>query len=191
MRTVALDVDRRLRRLDPSLEPGSAFLLGLEELSTGLRLYRTDLGPLVRARRADLERAEGAPPPPPVFRGAPHPVLPAVDARTLVGLPVSPGVAEGRVVRVGPRLEGLADFVPGDLLVLRSLDLSLSPLYFHSRGVVAELGTPLSSGSVVARDAGVPAVTAAQSAWATLRSGCRVRIDGDAGTVELLEPEPA
>jgi pyruvate,water dikinase len=191
MRTVALDVDRRLRRLDPSLEEGSAFLLGLEELSVALRLYRMDLGPLVRARRADFQRERAAAAPPPVFRGTPHVVLPAVESRVVPGIAASPGIVAGRVVRIGSRLEGLEDFAPGDIVVVRSLDLSLSPIYFHAAAVVAELGTPLSSAAVVARDAGVTVVTGARGAWATLRSGSQVRVDGDAGAVEVLEPGPA
>src|SRR5262249_40411037 len=54
MRTVMLDVDRRIRRLDPTLDAGAALFLTLKELTGAVAQYRADLAPIVRARRADL-----------------------------------------------------------------------------------------------------------------------------------------
>jgi phosphohistidine swiveling domain-containing protein len=188
MRVVALDVDRRIRRLDPELEAGSAFHLTLAELAVAVAKYRVDLSPVVRARRADLLVERQAPSPPSVFRGAPSSTYPIPSGAPLVGLPSSAGAAEGRVVRVGGDLEGLEAFSPGDVLVVPSLDLGLSLLMLQARAVVAELGTPFSPSSVVARDFGVPVVTGVTGVWGLLRNGERVRVDGDLGTVETLAP---
>jgi phosphohistidine swiveling domain-containing protein len=188
MRVVTLDVDRRIRRLDPELEPGAAFTLTLGELAAAVAKYRADLAPIVRARRADLTSQRRAAAPPSVFRGAPPSTYPIRSGKLLVGLPSSAGAADGRVVRVGGALEGIERFSSGDVLVVESLDLGLLPLILQANAVVAEFGTPFSSSSVVARDFGVPLVAGASGAWGLLRGGERVRVDGDAGTVESLGP---
>jgi pyruvate,water dikinase len=186
LRVVALDVDRRLRRLDPMLEPYSAMFLSPDELSSALAKYRADLAPVVRARRADLAAQRRLPEPSPVFRGVPAPAYPIRIDPIVHGLAASPGAGEGRVVRVGERLEGIERFSPGSVLVVKSLDLGFSPLFFSARAIVSELGTPLSSSVVVARDSGVPVVTGVVGAWVRFRDGESVRVDGDAGTVECF-----
>jgi phosphohistidine swiveling domain-containing protein len=187
MRVVALDVDRRIRRLDPTLEPGSALFLTLKELTGAVAKYRTDLAPIVRARRADHAARNRAREPVPVFRGAPKPAYPSAVSGILPGIALAAGAAKGRVVRLGAGLEGLGTFAPGDVLVVPALDLGLSPLFLLASAVVTELGTPLASSAVVARDCGVPAVTLG-AATLLLRDGMEVRVDGDAGTVELPPP---
>jgi phosphohistidine swiveling domain-containing protein len=186
MRVVALDVDRRIRRLDPSLEPGAALLLGLDELAGAVSKYRADLAPIVRARRADLDSQRLSSGPAAVFRGAPSPSYPCALPSVLRGLRASPGACEGKVVRLFGNLDGLDRFTTGDVLVVRSLDLGLAPLFLLAGAIVAELGTPFASSSVVARDCGVPVVTGVPSAFTLLRDGESVRVDGDAGTVEKV-----
>ena len=87
---------------------------------------------------------------------------------------------------LGGTLEGLERFVPGDVLCVETLDLGLTPLFLHARAVVTELGTPFSSSAVVARDCGVPMVGAVPAVTSLLRDGDLVRVDGDAGSVEVL-----
>jgi pyruvate,water dikinase len=186
MRVVMLDVDRRIRRLDPTLDEGAASFLTLKELIVAVAKYRADLAPIVRARRADLAVQSRAREPLPVFRGAPKPALPQAPFSPLAGLPLAAGVGEGRIVCLGRALEGLSRFVPGDVLCVKALDLGLTPLFLHARAVVTELGTPFSSSAVVARDCGVPVVGAVPAATSLLRDGDLVRVDGDAGSVEVL-----
>lgn len=186
MRVVALDVDRRIRRLDPALDPGAALLLTLDELGVALSKYRADLAPIVRARRTDLSAQQAVREPPSVFRGVVGEECPTRFELVVRGLPASAGTGEGNVVRVGGALEGLGRFAPGDVLVVRTLDLGLAPLFLQARAVVAELGTPFSSSSVVARDCGVPVVTGVTGVWSRFRDGERVHVDGDAGTVEPI-----
>ncbi|MEZ4295056.1 MAG: PEP-utilizing enzyme, partial [Polyangiaceae bacterium] len=51
---------------------------------------------------------------------------------------------------------------------------------------VTELGGPLSHAAVVAREYGVPAVVSVPGATAAIRTGDRLRVDGDRGIVEKL-----
>jgi rifampicin phosphotransferase len=187
MRTVALDVDRRIRRLDPTLDPQAVVFLSLDELGSAVKKSRDDLAPLVRARRADFAAKGGVPSPTPVFRGVVPAAYPGLQDQLLSGAAASPGTAEGRAVRLGPRLEGLDTFAPGDVLVVRSLDLGLSPLFSYASAVVSELGTALSSSALVARECAVPLVTSLPNAWMRIRDGQTLRVDGDAGTVECFE----
>ena len=51
---------------------------------------------------------------------------------------------------------------------------------------MTDLGGPLSHACVVAREYGLPAVVNVRSATRSLKTGERVRVDGDAGTVQRL-----
>lgn len=183
MRTVALDVDRRIRRLDPGLERDAALFLTLDELGGAVKTSRDDLAPLVRARRADFAAHRRTREPASVFRGASPPVYPS-SGKVLEGIAASPGSRAGRAVRLGPRLEGIERFSPGDVLVVESLDLGLSPLFLLAGAVVSEIGTPLSSSVLVARELALPVASGVPAAWLTLRDGETLRVDGDTGRVE-------
>ena len=74
----------------------------------------------------------------------------------------------------------------GDIVVMRSFDAGLSPLVLLAGGIVSELGGPLSPGSVLAREFGVPMVAGVSAATTGLRDGEPVRVDGDRGTVERI-----
>ncbi len=159
-------------------------MMRLDELGLAVSKYREDLAPVVRARRAEFDEHRRTPSPAAVFRGVPHRRLPVRVSQVLYGLRTSAGVGEGRVVRLGARLQGIDRFSAGDVLVVSSLDLGLVPLFLHAGAIVAGLGTPFSSSAVVARDCGLPVVTGLFDAPFLLRDGERVRVDGDAGTVE-------
>jgi pyruvate,water dikinase len=200
IRQVALDADRRLLRLAPELEadrralpPGSpiasvpdAFFLTVEELRQALYMARTDIVPLVRARRAEYARDVARPDPPVTFVGAPPPVLlPPASGDVLRGLPASAGVVEGSArVLLGP--EQIGELTPGEILVVHTTDVGWTPTFFVAAGVVTELGGALSHAAVVARELGVPSVVNLPGATRVIRTGDRVRVDGDRGVVERL-----
>jgi pyruvate,water dikinase len=188
LRIVALDVDRRMRRIDPALPEAAAFFCTFDELLSAVGRSRADLGPIIRMRRAAYQRDAAAGDPPETFVGAPPTVsLPPVGSSVLHGVGCGPGTVTGRARLVGTRGTGAADLEPGEILVLRSPDVGLSPLFMLSAGVLAELGGPLSHGGVVAREYGVPAVVGVRGLAATVRNGERLRVDGDRGVVERLD----
>lgn len=76
---------------------------------------------------------------------------------------------------------------PGEVIVLRTLDVGLSPLFTAAAAVVADLGGPLSHGAVIAREYGVPVVAGIVGASSTLADGERLRVDGERGIVERLD----
>lgn len=118
--------------------------------------------------------------------GPPYPEVPDdVPEGDLTGIPVSRGVAEGRVV-VAHQLEDAQRLRTGDILVARTTDVGWSPWFAVAGGIVTEIGSPLSHGAVVAREYGIPAVVGAAGAT-SLRDGVCVRVDGSRGTVEILQ----
>ena len=191
IRAIALDVDRRLRRIDPSLAPGSVFFCTYDELVAALRSGRAEIGHVVRLRRAEHARDAARPDPPPTFIGRPPPLqLPPVPGTRLVGLPASAGVVEGRARVLEPGAVGLDAVAAGEILVSRTTDVGLSPLFLVAAAVVTELGGPLSHAAVVAREYGIPAVVNVAGATMAIRTGDRLRVDGDRGIVERLDERP-
>jgi pyruvate,water dikinase len=201
MRQIFLDAERRLLRLMPELADDerdlraagatvahvpSVFFLSVEELLSTLRNARTDMAPLVRARRAEYARDIARPEPPPTFVGAPRSVLlPPSGGEQLRGLAASSGIVEGRarVLRSEAEMDQLQ---PGEILVVHATDVGWTPLFMVAAGVVTELGGALSHAAIVARELGVPSVVNVASATMALRTGDRVRVDGDRGVVERL-----
>lgn len=187
LRFIALDIDRRLRRIDPSLQEGAVFFCSFDELVQALRSGRADVGHVVRLRRAEHLRDAARPDPPSTFIGRPPPVqIPPSAGNRLQGLPASSGVVEGPARVLAPGSSNLNAVNPGEVLVARTTDIGLSPLFLVAAAVVTEMGGPLSHAAVVAREYGVPAVVNVGGATIAIRTGDLVRVDGDRGTVEIL-----
>ncbi|MFQ5460281.1 MAG: PEP-utilizing enzyme, partial [Anaerolineae bacterium] len=104
----------------------------------------------------------------------------------LLGSGVSAGVVEGvvRVIR-DPQTETL---LPGEVLVAEFTDPGWTPLFINAGGLIMEVGGTLNHGSVVAREYGIPAVVGVRGATHELHTGQRVRLDGNRGFVEIIDP---
>ena len=107
------------------------------------------------------------------------------DEHTLVGTGVSAGVVEG-VARIvdDPANTTLRS---GEILVCPSSDPAWTPLFATAGGLVTEVGGSLTHGTLVAREYGLPAVVSVADATEVISDGQRIRVNGDAGTVELLD----
>ncbi len=187
VRAVALDADRRLVRVDPALGAGAVFFCTFDELVLALSTGRVDLGHVVRLRRAEHARDLARRDPPVTFVGQPPPLTPPPASGTVLrGLAASGGSVEGPARVLGPGGAGADQLVPGEVLVAPTTDVGLAPLFLVAAGVVTELGGPLSHAALVAREYGVPAVVNVPGATAAIRTGDRIRVDGDRGTVERV-----
>jgi pyruvate,water dikinase len=126
---------------------------------------------------------------PDVVEEEPQGVASAVDVITGTG--VSSGVVEGPVrVVTDP---SFADVEPDEILVAPTTDPSWSSIMFISSALVVDLGGALSHAAVVARELRIPCVVNTRNGTRVLSTGDRVRVDGDAGTIEVLEraaPQP-
>jgi pyruvate,water dikinase len=104
----------------------------------------------------------------------------------IAGLGVSPGIVEG-VARVISDPSDPSGIDPGDILVCHTTDPSWASAFLMAGGLVIDIGGMLSHGAIVARELGIPCVINTVSGTQRLRSGDRIRIDGTAGAVTLLD----
>lgn len=130
-------------------------------------------------RRAAQARAETAPVP--VFLGVDEAV---VGAARRVGRGLSPGRAEGVIVRLRP---GQTSVPPGAVVVVDALDPSSTPMLAQAAAVVCALGGMLSHGAVLAREYHRPMVGDLEGGLAGLDEGRRVVVDGTRGLVWLVD----
>jgi len=103
----------------------------------------------------------------------------------LPGMAVSSGVVEG-IARVITDPSN-ASLNKGEILVAPFTDPGWTPLFINAAGLVMEIGGLLTHGTVVAREYGMPAVVGISDATKKIRSGQRIRVDGNAGFVIILE----
>jgi pyruvate,water dikinase len=108
---------------------------------------------------------------------------------TVSGTGVSAGVVEGFVrVVTDP---SFADVEPDEVLVAPVTDPSWSSIMFISAALVVDIGGILSHAAVVARELRIPCVVDTGTGTKVLRTGDWVRVDGTAGTVEVLAQGPS
>jgi pyruvate,water dikinase len=101
------------------------------------------------------------------------------------GVPISPGVVQGRVRVLHSASE--KKLLPGEILVTRATDPGWTPLFINARGIILEIGGALQHGAVVAREYGIPCVSGLDDATIKLKDGQLVEVDGSNGIVRLLE----
>jgi len=104
----------------------------------------------------------------------------------LKGVAASPGqvTASARIL-LGP--EDFQQMQPGDILVAEMTTPAWTPLFAMASAVVTDIGGPLSHGSIVAREYGIPAVLGTGIATRRIQSGQIITVDGSAGVVTLLD----
>jgi len=110
------------------------------------------------------------------------------------GIAGSPGVVEGvaRVVMSETEFDSLQT---GEILVCEMTNPAWQVLYGKIVAVVTDAGGTVSHPAVLAREYGIPAVVGASVATTRIKTGDRLRVDGNEGVVEILEaaapPAPA
>jgi pyruvate,water dikinase len=166
------------------------FFLDPSDLRAGLSRHTLDLSQRANQNRRQYERelrrravprvltSEGEA----LFGPTPSGEEPADG---LLGTGVSPGTHEG-VVRVLESPVG-AELRSGEVLVAATTDPGWTPLFLLAGALVMEVGGVISHGAIVAREYGIPAVANVPDATRLLRTGQRVRVDGSAGRVTILD----
>ncbi|MCZ6806576.1 MAG: PEP-utilizing enzyme [Deltaproteobacteria bacterium] len=185
-RRVALEGSRRIQAREPEAGPEAAFFLSVAELRRVLHDDNERVAIRVQRRRLEYERNRALPDPPTTFVGFPPDDTASIPkSRRLRGLAASGGVAEGRA-RILRDPSQAAELTPGEILVVAAADTGWAPLFLAAAGVVTELGGPLSHAAIILREYAVPAVVNVANATQALQEGEWIRVDGDAGTVEIL-----
>lgn len=107
------------------------------------------------------------------------------DGDTIVGRPAGRGSVEGSV-RVAKSVHDARGVEPGEILVAPVTDVGWTPYFTVIAALVTDIGSSVSHGAVVAREYGLPCVVNTLVGTQALRTGDRVRVDGDRGVVTRL-----
>ena len=199
LRRLLRALGRRLAAEGLLPEADAVFYLTLDECWDFIKgtAVTTDLAALASLRRAEFERyrTETDLQPDDRFetygmachrnrfrqRGGPAPA----DADGLLrGIGCCPGEVEQTVKVLRTPRDDLR--LAGEILVAERTDPGWVPLYPSVSGVLIERGSILSHSAIVAREMGIPTIVGIPGLTNRLRTGQRVRMDGAAGTVEIL-----
>ncbi|MBR0600019.1 rifamycin-inactivating phosphotransferase [Sinanaerobacter chloroacetimidivorans] len=163
------------------------FYLYFDEFREAVRTGRADQT-LIENRKNEYARYEKLTPPRIILSDGEVPSgeynASSTPEDALIGVPVSPGVVEGRA-RVVSRLED-AHVETGDILVTPFTDPSWTPVFVTIAGLVTEVGGEMSHGAVITREYGLPAVVGVENATKLIKDGQRLRLNGTDGYVEIL-----
>ncbi len=191
MRRTALEAGRRLAERGLLRQRDDVFYLSLDEFGPVLLGSPPfDVLAVVAARKAEYARHKLLCPPPVIVGrydpAAPEPVAAGPQLRTLRGVPVSPGLVTGKA-RVILQADAAEQVQPGEILVAPYTDPGWTPYFLAAAGLVVDVGGMLSHGSVVAREYGLPAMVNVGPATRLIKTGQRLQVDGNRGTVTLLD----
>jgi pyruvate,water dikinase len=188
IRAVLLEIGEAFTAAGRMNQPDDLFYLSFEEVYQALSHTR-DLHDLVTRGKAVHEHNRHLTPPR-VITSEGESLMGSYKDRELPGgaLPgvgVSAGVVEGRAkVILDPR-DGVVEH--GEILVAPFTDPGWTTLFINAEGLVTEIGGMLTHGALVAREYGMPGVVGVTDATKKITTGQRIRVDGSAGYVELLE----
>ena len=169
-------------------DPTDVFMLTLQEL---LEPRLDDRRAITAERRAVRDEYRGLDIPD-LFNGVPVP-FPVADPQSgggagtvVTGTPVSPGVVEGiaRLIVDSPGADETLE--PGEILVCRTTDPGWASVMMLASALVIDIGGPISHGAIVARELGIPCVIGTRDGTAQIRTGDRLRVDGQKGEVVVL-----
>ena len=108
----------------------------------------------------------------------------------VTGIAGSPGIVEG-IARVVRTIDDFDDVREGDILVCQMTNPAWVVLFTKIAGLVTDAGGTTSHPAVLSREFGIPAVIGTSVATQKIATGDRLRVDGTAGSVEILERAPA
>jgi phosphoenolpyruvate synthase/pyruvate phosphate dikinase len=109
----------------------------------------------------------------------------AAPGESLSGIPVSAGIAKGRVRVLTADLT--SELQPGEVLVTEFTDVGWTPFFAYAAAVVVDTGAEMSHAAVVAREFGIPCVVGSIVGSRVLRTGHLVEVDGSSGRVTRVE----
>lgn len=204
-----VSLETHWRSVELLAKPGDIFFLTFDEIeqlvtNTQPELKR-QLPQRIAQRRAQLERDRQFSPPVLVYGNSPPAVLTEnvlaenglAENESIAqmskpfqgifqGIGASPGQIEGQI-KILNTLQQTPEITKQTILVVPFTDSGWAPLLAQAGGLVAEVGGRLSHGAIVAREYGIPAVMDIHLATQRFKDGQRVRLDGQKGTVEILQ----
>ncbi|MFI6361993.1 aminotransferase class III-fold pyridoxal phosphate-dependent enzyme [Nocardia sp. NPDC050630] len=188
VRAYVVEAGVRLAAAGTVEQADDVFQLSIHELCD-LAAGRVDistLAPRIAYRRAVYAGYRDLVPPHELGGGVTVGAVREIGDGDLTGLGCSPGIAEG-TARVITSLADIDQLREGDILVTRFTDPGWTPALGLVSAVVTEVGGMLSHAAVIGREYGIPAVLNVAGATTALRSGQRIRVDGGAGVISVVQ----
>ncbi len=202
LRLLALELGRRLVEIGTISFPDDVFYLVTEELTKAINTRKEnkavpDYKQLTSERRELREARKRLHPPGTIPEDAsnnPGVAFKETQAKNdpnsdiLKGIPVSPGT----VTSPASLIKSPAEFEkmePESILVCSMTNPAWTPLFAHATGLVTDMGGILGHGSIVAREYGIPAVVGTGTITQRVKHGQKITVDGDVGTVALIQDE--
>jgi len=200
LRQMIFEVGRRFTDAGMIVKPGDILWLEQDEVEkAATRLDHGDssssMAEIIPQRKAIWQSAKRADPP----MALPQIKVFGVDLMklksgrakkgeedTLKGVAASPGTvtAPASVIQ-GP--EDFSKMRTGDVLVASITTPAWTPLFARAAAIVTDIGGPLSHGSIVAREYGIPAVLGTGSATKSIQDSQSITVDGSTGRVTLIQ----
>ena len=106
-------------------------------------------------------------------------------ANQMRGTPCSPGEITGIVKVIIDSNDDMT--LNGEILVTERTDPGWIPLYPSVSALLVERGGLLSHSAIVAREMGLPTIVGIKGLTKKLKSGMKIKINGETGIIEILE----
>ncbi len=107
------------------------------------------------------------------------------DGQEIHGYAAAPGAVEG-LARVLRSVNDIGQIRDGEILVCAVTAPSWAPVFGKIIAAVSDIGGTMSHAAIVAREYGMPAVVGTGHATKLIKTGQRIRVDGDRGLVTIL-----
>jgi len=104
----------------------------------------------------------------------------------LYGAAAAPGVVEG-VARVLMGADQLSELKEGEILVAPGTSAAWTVAFSFIKGLITDGGGALSHPVIMAREYGIPCVAGCLEGTQKIKTGQKVKIDGDLGVVYILD----
>lgn len=193
MRSLALQMGENLYARGRIAQPEDIFWLSCEEIETAEAELSLDLSGLIFARKIKYEGFSALPPfSRLIFSGKVTDKAPKRSQKmrrapaegSYTGTPCSPGCAEGEVLVIEQPSPGLD--TKDKILIAKMTDPGWVFLIAQAKAIVSEKGSLLSHTAIISRELKKPAVVGIGHITEYLKTGDRIRVDGDTGTITLL-----
>jgi phosphohistidine swiveling domain-containing protein len=210
-RRALLELGRRYAKAGAFDSPEDIWFLLPEEMQKVIyEPQHFDLRPFIKERRKEYDRWQKKPNPPFLLKEGvtPDQVMPHLERLAnpifvksvlggerkagpelkadLYGQVGSPGVAEGKAKVILDENE-LFKVEEGDILVAANTGVSWTPVFNLINGAVVDMGGTLAHAAVVGREFGIPVVTNTLFGTRRIKTGQRIRVDGNMGVVYYLD----
>lgn len=202
-RWIFIEFGRRFAEAGCIDDPEDIFFLLINEIrKAAIPMGNVNLRPYVERRKKAWQESLKVEPPPfygdisqaeAIIRSDPtlhtatqHPIVREELKADLYGAAGSPGEVVG-IAHVIMEVSGLTELKEGEILVAPGTSAPWVPAFSIISGLITDGGGVMSHPLIMAREYGVPAVVGCLEGTTKIKTGQRVKIDGDLGLVYILD----